>query len=78
MASPSPDSEGGKEMWKMFSTKQDYDRAADASREIVRVLQGFSLYESYAILDIVRNILVDAAAKAYLDEKHAQESDIEK
>lgn len=57
----------------MFNTKQDYDRAADASREIVRVLQGFSLYESYAILDIVRNILADAAAKAYLDEKHAQE-----
>lgn len=57
----------------MFNTRRDYDRAADASREIVRVLQGFSLYESYAILDIVRNILADAAAKAYLSEKHAQE-----
>ena len=57
----------------MFNTKRDYDRAADASREIVRVLQGFSLYESYAIFDIVRNILADAATKAYLSEKHAQE-----
>ena len=59
----------------MFITNQGYDRAADASREIVRVLQGFSLYESYAILDIVRNILAGAAAKAYLSEKHAQEGD---
>lgn len=59
----------------MFNTKRDYDRAADASREIVRVLHGFSLYESYAILDIVRNILTDTAEKAYLSEKHAQEGD---
>ena len=59
----------------MFDMQHKYEKSERAAREIVKLLQGFSYEESCVILGAVKNLLTDAQAKAYLDEKARQEGD---
>lgn len=59
----------------MFDEEGLYARSEHASQEIVKLLQGFSYEESCVILSVVKNLLTDARAKTYLDEKARQEGD---
>lgn len=59
----------------MFDTQRDFDRSEKAAQDIVQALQDFSHDESLVILQAVRNMLDEAASRAYLDEKARQEGD---
>lgn len=59
----------------MFDTTNLYERSERTAREIVKILQDFSYAESCIILGSVKNLLTDAQAKAYLDEKARQGGD---
>lgn len=59
----------------MFDLQHEYEISERVAREIVNLLQGFSYEESCVILNAVKNLLTDARAKTYLDEKHRQEED---
>ena len=59
----------------MFDMQHEYEKSERAAQEIVKLLQGFSYEESCVILSAVKNLLTDARAKAYLDEKHRKEGD---
>lgn len=59
----------------MFDAMELYERSERAAREIVKLLQGFSYEESCVILGAVKNLLTDARANTYLEEKARQEGD---
>ena len=59
----------------MFDMQHEYEKSERAAQEIVKLLQGFSYEESCVILSAVKNLLTDARAQAYLDEKARQEGD---
>lgn len=59
----------------MFEMQHEYEKSERAAQEIVKLLQGFSYEESCVILSAVKNLLTDARAKTYLDEKARQEGD---
>lgn len=56
----------------MFDMQHEYEKSERAAQEIVKLLQGFSYEESCVILSAVKNLLTDARAKTYLEEKHTQ------
>ena len=59
----------------MFDTQHEYEKSERVAQEIVKLLQGFSYEESCVILGAVKNLLTDAQARAYLEEKARQEDD---
>ena len=56
----------------MFDMQHEYEKSERAAQEIVKLLQGFSYEESCVILSAVKNLLTDARANTYLDEKARQ------
>ena len=56
----------------MFDMQHEYEKSERAAQEIVKLLQGFSYEESCVILSAVKNLLTDARANMYLDEKARQ------
>lgn len=62
----------------MFDMQHEYEKSERVAQEIVKLLQGFSYEESCVILSAVKNLLTDARAQDYLDEKARQEGDGEK
>ena len=59
----------------MFDMQHEYEKSERVAQEIVKLLKCFSYEESCVILSAVKNLLADAQAKVYLDEKHRQEGD---
>ena len=56
----------------MFDMQHEYEKSERAAQEIVKLLQGFSYEESCVILSAVKNLLTDARANTYLEEKSRQ------